>query len=139
MQTNSAQSEIIQEFLNLSSWEERYKRIIELGKSLKAFDDKYKIDDLLVRGCQSQVWLRAYMGDDKKLYFEADSDAIIVKGLISILIRVYSGHTPDEILEMEPTFINELGLGQHLSPSRANGLRSMVKQIKYYALAFKAI
>ncbi len=119
-----------------------------MGKSLPEFPEKLKTEDLKVKGCQSQVWLSATLKEElnensaslvKKIYFQADSDALIVKGLIAILLRVYSGRTPDEILALAPDFISELGFSSNLSPSRANGLQAMVKQIKYYALAFKAL
>lgn len=127
---------MIDDFASLSSWEDRYKKIIELGKALPELPEKFKNDNFKVKGCQSQVWLSAQLSEDKKVYFEADSDALIVKGLVALLLKVYSGRTPQEILELEPDFIAELGFSQNLSPSRANGLQAMIKQIKYYALAF---
>ncbi len=119
------------------SWEDRYRHIIDLGKSLPPMREDDKTEDLKVRGCQSQVWLKAELRPDRTLHFIADSDALIVKGLIAMLLRIYSDRTPQEILASDPDFIRELGLAQHLSPSRANGLNAMIKQIKYYALAFQ--
>jgi cysteine desulfuration protein SufE len=139
IQKDLVQKKLIQEFSALSSWEAKYERIIALGKAMPALDDKFKIDDLKVRGCQSQVWLRAQLDDMKRVHFEADSDALIVKGLIAILLQVYSGRTAKEILDISPDFIAELGFEKNLSPSRANGLMAMVKQIKYYALVFSNI
>jgi cysteine desulfuration protein SufE len=139
MMNDPVQTKLTQEFLNLSSWEDRYKRIIEMGRALPVLPESYKIEDLKVRGCQSQVWLHAKLDENKKIIFQADSDALIVKGLIAILLQVYSGRTADEILRLEPTFISDLGFGSNLSPSRANGLQAMVKQIKYYALAFRTL
>ena len=131
------QAEIIEHFDSFESWEDRYKEIINIGRELSALDDQYKTDDNKVRGCSSTVWLHAYPQDGKVIY-EADSDAIIVRGLVSLIIKVYSGESSDDILAAAPDFIEELGLNQNLSSNRANGLASMVKQVKTYALAFKA-
>jgi len=144
MNHGRAQDQLIQEFSKISSWEGRYQHIIALGKQLPPLAEEFKIEDLKVKGCQSQVWLKARFENDptdgiKKIYFTADSDAMIVKGLIALLLRVYSGRTPKEILDTSPEFIKELGFESHLSPSRANGLQAMVKQIKYYALAYAAL
>lgn len=127
----------MQNFSNLSSWEDRYRKIIEMGKDLSPLNEAYRTDDLKVRGCQSQVWLHAEKRADGRLYFTADSDALIVKGLVAILLMAYSEKTPEEILEFKSDFVKELGLDTHLSPSRANGLFAMIRQIQYYALAFK--
>jgi len=130
------QSEIVQEFSLFDSWDEKYEYIIDLGKKLEPLEDAYKLDENRVRGCQSTVYLVADYKNGK-VWFRADSDAVIVKGLISMLIRVLSGHTPDEIVEAKLDFINEIGMMSHLAQTRSNGLLSMVKQMKNYALAFK--
>src|SRR6185312_8956960 len=129
---SSEQTELIQYFAKSESWEDRYQKIIAMGRALEPLPEEFKIDDLKVKGCQSQVWLKADMGADERVHFRADSDALIVKGLIAILLKIYSGKTPGEILETSPDFIAELGFATNLSPSRANGLVAMVKQIKYY-------
>ena len=116
---------------------ERYEYIIELGKSLPLIDDSYKLDENLIKGCQSKVWLYSELSDDK-VQFSADSDAILTKGIVALLLRVFSEQSPKDILEADTEFINEIGLKEHLSPTRANGLVSMVKQIKLYALAQQA-
>lgn len=139
MSIKDAQAHIVEEFSGLQNWEQRYKKIIDLGKQLPDLDEKFKTDDLKVKGCQSQVWIHATLSDDKRVVFQADSDALIVRGLVALLLKVYSGATPEEILNVEPTFIAEIGLQNHLSPSRTNGLMSMIKQIKYYAAAFTAM
>lgn len=130
------EKEIIEEFALFDSWDDKYEYIIDLGKRLALLDMKYKIDENRVRGCQSSVWLVADYRDGK-LYYQADSDAMITKGLISMLIRVLSGRTVDEILEARLDFIREIGMTTHLAQTRSNGLLSMVKQMKHYALAFK--
>ncbi|EQC44253.1 SufE family protein [Bacteriovorax sp. Seq25_V] len=127
---------LVEEFSHLGDWEDRYKYIIDLGKSLEEMEDEYKTEANKVKGCQSQVWLHASVSDGK-VYFKADSDASIVKGIVSVLVRIYSGATPDEILATKPDFLDTIGLRQHLSMSRANGLSSMIKQISMYAIAFK--
>jgi len=131
------QEEIIDEFELFDDWMQRYEYIIESGKSLPEIDEKYKSEDALIKGCQSKVWLH---GDfkDGKLFFTADSDAILTKGIVALLLRVYSGQSPKDILDEEPFFIDAIGLKEHLSPTRANGLLSMVKQIKLLALAYQA-
>lgn len=131
------QEEIIDEFELFDDWMQRYEYIIESGKSLPEIDEKYKSEDALIKGCQSKVWLH---GDyrDGKLIFTADSDAILTRGIIALLLRVYSGQSPKDILGEEPFFIDAIGLKEHLSPTRANGLLSMVKQIKLLALAHQA-
>ena len=130
------EKEIIEEFALFDSWDDKYEYIIDLGKRLPPLDSKYKTDENRVRGCQSTVWLVADFRDGK-LYYEAESDAMIVKGLISMLIRVLSGRKPDEIIETKLDFIREIGMTTHLAQTRSNGLLSMVKQMKHYALAYK--
>ena len=131
-----AQEEIIEEFSMFEDWMQRYEYMIELGKSLPLIDPQFKTDDYIIKGCQSKVWVHADLEDDK-LVFTADSDAIITKGIIAILIRVLSYKHPDAILESGIEFIDKIGLKEHLSPTRANGLVSMIKQLKMYAIAFK--
>lgn len=135
---NEVQDEIIEDFSGLDDWMDRYGYIIELGNAIPSIDEKYKTPSNLIEGCQSRVWLNAEISDDGIVTFEADSDAIIVKGIISLLIRVLSGHTPQEILDCNLYFIQEIGLQDHLSPTRSNGLLAMIKQMRMYALAFKA-
>jgi cysteine desulfuration protein SufE len=130
------EKEIIEEFALFDSWDDKYEYIIDLGKTLPPLDTKYKTDENRVRGCQSSVWLVADYRDNK-LFYQAESDAVIVKGLISMLIRVLSGRTPDEIIEARLDFIREIGMTTHLAQTRSNGLLNMVKQMKHYALAFK--
>jgi len=130
------EQEIIEEFSLFEDWMDRYEHIIGLGKELPLIADELKTDDLLIKGCQSRVWLHAKV-EDSKVFFTADSDAIITKGIISLLVRVLSGQTPSEIIETDLSFIDEIGLKEHLSPTRSNGLVSMVKQMKLYALAFR--
>lgn len=137
MTIKEIQEEIIEEFLMFDDWMQRYEHIIESGKALPKIAGEYKNEDHLIKGCQSRVWLHAEPKEDK-LVFSADSDAILTKGIIALLLRVYSERTPEEILDTEPFFIEEIGLKEHLSPTRANGLLSMVKQIKLLALAQKA-
>lgn len=128
---------ILDEFSKIPDWEARYKRLIDLGKELPSMDEQNKTDANKVRGCQSQVWLWANM-EGEKIVFQADSDASITKGIVALLVNVYSGSTPDEILVTKPDFLTELGIREHLSMSRANGLNAMLKQITIYAMAFKA-
>lgn len=135
---NAAQDEIIEEFSGFDDWMDKYSLIIELGNSLAPIKDEYKVPEYLIEGCQSRVWLYAQLTEDNKVVFQADSDAIIVKGIIALLIKVLSGHTPNEILDSELYFIDDIGLKEHLSPTRSNGLLSMVKQMRMYALAFKS-
>lgn len=132
------EDEIVEDFSLFDDWDGKYEYIIDLGKKLPPLDEKYKIDENKVKGCQSTVWLHADYKDGK-VFYEADSDAIIVKGLISMLIRVLSGHTSDEILAADMDFINKIGMTAHLAQTRANGLLAMVKQMKNYALAFKSL
>ena len=131
------QNRIAREFNLFEDWTERYKHIIKLGSKLPPLDSSKKIDSNIVKGCQSQVWLHAELNDGR-IVFEADSDAAITKGLVALMVRMYSQQTPTDILETEPTFITEIGMNEHLSPTRANGLASMVKQMKIYALAFSS-
>ena len=135
---NDIQEEIIDEFSGFDDWMDRYSYIIELGNAVESLDAKYKVPENIIEGCQSRVWLNAEQQPDGTITFSADSDAIIVKGIIALLIRVLSGHTPDEILESDLHFIEAIGLREHLSPTRSNGLLAMVKQMRMYALAFKA-
>ncbi|MDD4974003.1 MAG: SufE family protein [Bacteriovorax sp.] len=125
------------DFKNFGEWEARYKHLIELGKKMPPMKEEFKTEENKVKGCQSQVWLHAELIGDK-IHFSADSDASIVKGIVALLVYVYSESTPDEILMTKPTFLEDIGLREHLSMSRANGLTSMVKQISFYAMAFKA-
>ncbi len=129
------EEELIQEFEMFDDWMDKYNYIIELGKDLPMIDPQYKTEEFLISGCQSRVWLHPDMRDGK-LYFSADSDAIITKGIVNLLIRVLSGHTPQEILDNDLSYIDAIGLKNHLSPTRSNGLASMIKQIKLYALAY---
>ena len=131
------QDEIIDEFAMFDDWMERYEYIIEMGKSLPLIENQYKTKENLIMGCQSKVWLHADYQNDK-LIFTAESDAILTKGIIALLLRVYSNQSPKDILNSEAFFIDEIGLKEHLSPTRANGLVSMIKQIKLYALAFQS-
>ena len=133
---NAAQEEIVEEFSLFDDWMQRYEYMIELGKSLPIIDPEYKTEDNIIKGCQSKVWLHADL-EENKLVFTADSDAIITKGIIAILIRVFSYQHPDAILDADTSFIDKIGLKEHLSPTRANGLVSMIKQLKMYAIAFK--
>ena len=135
---NDIQEEIIEEFSGMDDWMDRYSYIIELGNTMAPLPEQKRTADNLIEGCQSRLWLDANLNDGK-VDFVADSDAIIVKGIVSLLIRVLSGHTPDEILNANLFFIDRIGLREHLSPTRSNGLLSMVKQMRRYALAFKAI
>lgn len=137
MTINEIQEEIIEEFGMFSDWADKYEHIIELGKSLPLIKEEDKSDDLLIKGCQSRVWLKADLIDDR-IHLSSDSDAIITKGIIALLVRVYSNQTPDAIIHSDVDFINAIGLKDHLSPTRANGLVSMMKQIKLYAIAYKA-
>ena len=131
------QDEIIAEFCDFDDWLDRYQLLIDLGSEQEPLPVEYKTDNNLIEGCQSRVWLQADYIDDK-VHFRAESDAMIVKGIVSLLIKVYSGRTPDEILDNEPYFVEAIGLKEHLSPTRSNGLVAMIKQMKLYALAFKA-
>ena len=133
---NEKQDEIIDEFSGFDDWLDRYQLLIDLGSEQPPLEEEYKTDNNLIEGCQSRVWLQADLVDGKVM-FRAESDALIVKGIVALLIKVYSGHTPDEILSSEPYFVEAIGLKEHLSPTRSNGLLSMLKQMRLYALAFK--
>ena len=133
---NKIQDEIIAEFSDFEDWLDRYQLLIDLGSEQESLPEEYKVDNNLIEGCQSRVWLQADFVDGKVVY-RAESDALIVKGIISLLIKVYSGHTPDEILDSEPYFVEAIGLKEHLSPTRSNGLVAMIKQMRLYALAYK--
>jgi cysteine desulfuration protein SufE len=135
MTINEAQKDVVEEFEDFTDWMDKYQMLIDLGNELDALNDKYKNDSNLIDGCQSRVWLQCDLVDGK-LQFTADSDALIVKGIIALLIQVLSGHTPNEILDADLYFIDKIGLKEHLSPTRSNGLLAMVKQIKAYALAY---
>jgi|SRR6056297_1627371 len=137
MDIKETEERIIREFELLQDWQERYKYIIKLGTKLEPLPSEQRVDDNLVKGCQSQVWLTAEMKDGKVI-FNADSDAAITKGLVSLMIRFYSDREPDVILNTKPEFIDKIGMASHLSPTRANGLASMIKQMKIYAMAFKS-
>ncbi len=134
---NEVQDEIIEEFLVFDDWMDKYALLIELGNLLPPFDPQYKTTNNLIEGCQSRVWLQADL-EDGKIIYKGDSDAVIVKGIVSLLIKVLSDHTPQEIISADLYFIDKIGLKEHLSPTRSNGLVAMLKQMKLYALAFEA-
>lgn len=136
MTIQEKQSEIISEFSLFDDWLDKYNYIIELGKSLPLIDEQFKTPQYIITGCQSKVWLHAKL-EDGKVIFTADSDAIITKGIVSLLVRTLSGHSPSEIIDADMSFLDSIGLREHLSPTRSNGLTSMMKQMKLYALAFK--
>lgn len=136
MTIKEKQQELVDEFSFLEDWEQKYEYIIDLGKELKGLPDEKKTNDNLIKGCQSQVWLDPEFKDGK-LYFNADSDGILPKGIISLLVSIYSGHSVQEILDSDFSFIEQIGLQEFLSPSRANGLMAMTKQIKFYAVAYQ--
>jgi cysteine desulfuration protein SufE len=138
MSISETQKKIVEEFQSLNSWEDRYKKIIEKGRALPELTSEKKTDENLVKGCQSKVWLTAQL-DGQKVIFEGDSDASIVKGLVALLLEVYSGNSPAEILANPPEFIEQLGLNANLSQTRASGLASMVRQMKFYAIAFQSV
>jgi len=138
MTIEAIQQDIIEEFSVYEDWMDKYSYLIELGNSLENLDPKLKNDQHLIRGCQSRVWLVPEMKDGE-IYFQGESDAVIVKGLVALLLRVVSGHTPKEIMESEFHFVDDIGLKQHLSPIRSNGLVAMIKQIKLYAVAYNRI
>ncbi len=139
MTINEIQDEIIDEFSEIDDWMDRYGYIIDLGNQLPPIDEKFKTPQYLIEGCQSRVWINAELNADGKINFEADSDAIIVKGIIALLIKVLNNQTPADILNADLYFIDRIGLSQHLSPTRSNGLLAMVKQMKAYALAFSTL
>ncbi len=137
MTIQEAEQEIIEEFSDYEDWMDKYQLLIDLGNEQEPLDEKYKTESNLIDGCQSRVWLQADY-EDGKIHFQAESDALIVKGIVSLLLRVFSDRTPDEILNANLRFIEEIGLKEHLSPTRSNGLVAMIKQIRLYAMAFKA-
>ncbi|MDO6737653.1 SufE family protein [Wenyingzhuangia sp. 2_MG-2023] len=137
MTIKEIQEEIVEEFAMFDDWMERYEYMIELGKSIPVIENQYKTDNNLIKGCQSKVWLHSEL-ENNKIKFSADSDAIITKGIIAVLLRVFNDQAPKEILEAKMDFIDEIGLKEHLSPTRANGLVSMIKQIKLYALGMQS-
>lgn len=139
MTIEEKQNQIIEEFGEIDDWMDRYGYIIDLGNALPPIDESLKTPDHLIEGCQSRVWLDAKLDDNGRVHFTADSDAIIVKGIISLLIEVLNDHTPEEILNSDLRFIKEIGLAENLSPTRSNGLLAMVKQMRAYALAFQAL
>jgi len=139
MNINEIQDEIIDEFSEIEDWMDRYAYIIDLGNQLPPIDEKFKTPQYLIEGCQSRVWLNAELTPESKVTFEADSDAIIVKGIIALLIKVLNNQSPQDILDADLHFIDKIGLSEHLSPTRSNGLLAMVKQMKVYALAFSQI
>ena len=136
MTISELQEQIVSEFSLFDDWMDKYNYLIEMARSLPIIDERYKTDQYVITGCQSKVWLHAETRDGK-IFFSGDSDAIITKGIVNLLIRVLSGHTPEEIINANMDFIEKIGLREHLSPTRSNGLTSMVKQMKLYALAFK--
>lgn len=138
MSIESKQQEIIEEFGVFGDWMQKYEYIIELGRDLPLINDAHKTDDLLIRGCQSRVWLQAERTDEGNLHFTADSDAIITKGLVALIVRVLDGEKPTNIAQANLHFIQEIGLSEHLSPTRSNGLASMIKQMKTYGLVYMA-
>lgn len=137
MSINEIQDEVIEEFADFEDWMDKYQLLIDLGNEQQPLDAQYKTEQNLIDGCQSRVWLQADLIDGKVI-FQAESDALIVKGIVALLIRVLSGHTPQEIVDADLYFIEQIGLREHLSPTRSNGLLAMLKQMKLYALAFKA-
>jgi cysteine desulfuration protein SufE len=139
MSIQSRQEALVQEFSNLSSWEDRYKKIIALGKALPELPEKLKTEDAKVKGCQSQVWLHASLNDKNQIIFQGDSDALLVRGLVALLIQVYNESMPSEILASKNDFIQKMGFEGNLSPSRSNGLFSMLKQIQHFAMAFQVL
>lgn len=138
MTIQEKQQNLIDQFESLQEWDERYALIISLGKKMEPFSEEHRTEKNIIEGCQSQVWMNAKL-EDGKVFFEADSDALIVKGLAAMLVNVYSGSTPNEILNSPPEFLKKIGIDNHLSPTRKNGLSSMLKQIQMYAVAFKAL
>ena len=136
MSINELQDEVIAEFSDFNDWMDRYQLLIDLGNEQEPLDEKYKTEQNLIEGCQSRVWLQADYKDGK-IIFKGESDAVIVKGIVSLLINVLSGHTPQEILDTDLYFIEQIGLKEHLSPTRSNGLVAMVKQMRMYALAYR--
>lgn len=138
MTINEIQDEIIAEFSDYDDWMDKYQLLIDLGNDQEPLDEQYKNENNLIEGCQSRVWLQADLTDEGKIHFQAESDALIVKGIVTLLIRVLDNQTPDDILNADLYFIEQIGLREHLSPTRSNGLLAMMKQMRMYALAFKA-
>ena len=138
MTINEIQDEIIAEFSDYDDWMDKYQLLIDLGNEQEPLDEQYKNESNLIEGCQSRVWLQADLTDEGKIHFQAESDALIVKGIVTLLIRVLDNQTPDDILNADLYFIEQIGLREHLSPTRSNGLLAMMKQMRMYALAFKA-
>ncbi len=138
MTINEIQDDIIAEFSDYDDWMDKYQLLIDLGNEQKPLDEQYKNESNLIEGCQSRVWLQADLTEEGKVHFQAESDALIVKGIITLLIRVLDNQTPDDILNTDLYFIEQIGLKEHLSPTRSNGLLAMMKQMRMYALAFKA-
>lgn len=137
MTINDTQDEIIEEFSGFDDWMDKYQLLIDMGNDLAPLKEQYKVESNLIEGCQSRVWLTAEEDEAGLLTFGAESDALIVKGIVALLLRVFSGHTPQEILDADLYFVQEIGLSEHLSPTRSNGLLAMIKQIKFYALAYQ--
>ena len=137
MTIKEIQNEIVEEFGAFSEWMDKYAYLIELGNDLEPFDNQYRVEQNVLDGCQSKVWLHAWM-DDGKVYYMGDSDAIIVKGIVALMIRALSGQSPQDIIDSDLSFINEIGLKEHLSPTRSNGLVAMIKQMRLFAIAFRA-
>jgi len=137
MTIQETQEDIVEEFALFDEWMDKYEHIIELGKDLPLIDEKYKVEENLIKGCQSRVWLHAELVDGK-IIFTADSDAIITKGIVGLVISVFSNHTPQEIIDADLFFIDQIGLQEHLSPTRSNGLLAMLKQIRMYAIVFSS-
>ena len=135
---NQIQNNIVEDFAQFDDWMDKYALLIDLGNSLEPIDDKYKVPQNIIEGCQSRVWLTAELNEDGIITYQAESDAILVKGIVALLLQVFSGRTPDEILNADLYFVEKIGLREHLSPTRSNGLLAMIKQIKLYALAFKS-
>ena len=135
---SEAQERIVENFSLFDDWEGKYEYLIDMGKKLKPLDDQYKVEENIIKGCQSTVWLASSF-EDGKVFFKADSDAIIVKGLVSMLIEVLSGHKPEEVLAAKMDFIKDIGMMSHLAQTRSNGLLAMIKQMKNYALAYQAV
>ncbi len=137
MTIKEIQDEIVEEFSSFDEWMDKYAYLIELGNDLEPYDDTYRVDQNILDGCQSKVWLHAWM-EDGKVFYMGDSDAIIVKGIVALMIRALSGQTPQDIIESDLSFVDKIGLKEHLSPTRSNGLVAMIKQMRLFALAFKA-
>ena len=137
MTINEIQDEIVEEFSDYSDWMDKYSYLIEIGNDMPPFPEEQRLQQNVIEGCQSTVWIYASLTDDKKIHFEADADAIIVKGIVGLLIRVLSDQTPDDILNADLYFIDKIGLKENLTPTRSNGLLAMIKQMKLYAMAYK--